>query len=292
MSIKSSLRTPLVYYNLLKFSKRAADYRQQEITLARCYDWLRQFPTDIQYELSSLLGKIFYFSEKDVRQVLRDLHENLINRLSKEGIPPESIIYVTLDDPGSSSHLMFNLLRDETNFERRGFRLCDHKNVADFVNLTTQLGSGAIVYVDDFSASGKQFLKSRNHIAQQTPLIGSFSEFFLLPCICSEAHAAISKVGVSIETEKIHHISDRPLHPDNRASRSQLMQSITEECRKIDPDSPIGFDGLATMIVLFTNTPNTTPKIFRGFAGQQPKYGIIPRAKDRFADGEVPPNAD
>ncbi len=291
MDITNLLVSPLVHFKLANFSRKAADYRQQKITLPKCYDWLNQFPSDIRYELASLLGKILYFSEEDIKRILQELNERLIKKLNDEGIPNANIIYVTLDEPGSSSHLMLNLLRNEGNLERRGFRVCDSKNIGDLISLTAELGNGAIVYIDDFSASGKQFLRSRNHIAEHTPLIGSFSEFFLLPCICTEAYAEISKVGVTVTTEKVHHTSDRPLHPDNRASRSPAMMRVIDECNKIDPQSPIGFDGLATMVVMYSNAPNSTPKVFRGFAGQEPTFGILPRSKDRFADGQIPPNS-
>ena len=282
------LTSALVFPLLSNFCRRASDYRQNTITLQKCYRWLQQFPLADQYTIASLLSKIRYFSERETKKLLIAHNHKLIQKLEKEGVSPEKIIYVTLDDPGSSSHIMFNLLRDGANLEKRGFQVCDNGNIVRFAELTTSLGNGAIIYVDDFSASGKQFLRSRNSIAAQTPLIDSFSEFFLLPSICSEAHAAVSEVGIRVVCEHIHHTSERPLHPSNVNSDLRSLKNIVAQCNLIDGESPIGFEGMGTMVAFFSNTPNTTPKIFRGCPGQTPYFGILPRSTDLFLPLQVP----
>ena len=89
---------------------------------------------------------------------------------------------------------MLNLLRDHARLERRGARLLHSKDVEGLQDLTRELGGGAIIYVDDFSGTGKQFIRNRMHAASF--VIGTFAEFFLLACICEEAIMMLDEVGV------------------------------------------------------------------------------------------------
>lgn len=60
------------------------------------------------------------------------------------------------------------------------------------------------------------------------------------------------------------------------AGRDRLI----EICREIRPNTSLGYDNLATMVVLYRNSPNSLPAILRGSAKQAPFFGLFPRFKD------------
>ena len=57
-------------------------------------------------------------------------------------------------------------------------------------------------------------------------------------------------------------------------------QRLIEICKEIRPNTSLGFDNMATMVVLYRNAPNSLPAILRGSDKQFPFYGLFPRFKD------------
>lgn len=271
---------PLDYWKIIRFCRQVKDYSPQKVTTQLINNWLSQFPRNDHHLILSLLDHIYYYSAKKTEDVLVKHNQKILTKLQNEGVTPDKIIYVTVDKPASSSHLMLNLLRDKVNLERKGVHIIDCQNLLEIINTTNDLGNGAIIYVDDFSGTGDQFLKSRNFVAKQVPLIGQFSEFFLLPCICEEALAAITKEGVEIVCDYIHNKNDRPLHPDSIILDDIERERLVGYCKEGDPKSPLGYRDIASMVVFYRNTPNSVPIIFRGNVGQDRKIGILPRTTD------------
>ena len=171
---------------------------------------------------------------------------------------------------------MLNLLRDRANLERRKAVFLHHTEADKIQQTTMRLREGAIVYVDDFAGTGKQFMRSRKNVAEY--VVGAFSEFLLLPCICEEAKRRIEQAGVETQSGYVHNRSERPLssHSDllNENIREKIIDLSNEHWgRRV----AMGFDGLATNVVFYRNAPNTTPLLFRGHIGQHPYSGIVPR---------------
>jgi hypothetical protein len=186
---------------------------------------------------------------------------------------------------------MLNMLRDRGRLERKGFHFIDWNNVKGFSDATSELEQGAIVYVDDFSGSGHQFCHVRNYLSQY--IVGTFAEFFLLPCICEEALAQLDEQGVQPVAQMRLLKIDRPLHPDSTILKSTTKNRLTEICCQIDKNGALGYRGLATMVVFYRNSPNSVPVIFRGCVGQKPWIGIFPRTTDLPCDlscGDLPKN--
>ena len=104
---------------------------------------------------------------------------------------------------------MLNLLRDRAHLERQGATLLNSGEGEAIHKATMKLKSGAIIYVDDFAGTGKQFVRSRRHVAEY--IVGTFSEFFLIPCICEEALLKCKEAGVETRFGFVHKRSQRPL---------------------------------------------------------------------------------
>lgn len=257
---------------------RLRGYEPQPVTPARLINWLFQFPSEDRLALLQLLNNVQVISKKEVIRSLVELNEEMLSRLHNDGIGIENVVYVSLDSAGSSSGVILNLLRDHANLERRGARFLHSKDVSGLQDVTKELGRGALVYVDDFAGTGKQFIRNRRHSAPY--VIGSFAEFFLLACICEEALSKLDDLGVVPMSGVVHTKNQRPLHADATLLPLDAKQVLIQLCEKIHKQQGLGFEKLATSIVLYRNAPNTTPLILRGNLRQSPHCGILPRYDD------------
>jgi hypothetical protein len=198
--------------------------------------------------------------------------------LQKAGLPPKKLIYVQTDDAGSSSPMMLGMLRNAAGLEQRGCKLLDGRDALGINNTTKKLEEGAIIYIDDFVGSGTQFNTARTFLMQS--VVGSFSEFLLVPSICEEGLARLTDLGVTVYTGHIHSKAERPLHENSHLLHGAARDRLIEICRRIRPKGGLGFENMATMVVLYRNAPNSIPAILRGSDKQDPFYGIFPRFKD------------
>jgi len=253
-------------------------YKPQPVSISIFRRWLRQFPSRVRSHLVFLFCKVIFITEEQARSAIFTLNEKIIDKLDADGIRPEQIIYVQIDKAGSSSPVMLNMLRDVANLSRRGFKFIDSRDIEGLQKLTSDINTGAIIYVDDFSGTGKQFTRNRKWVAEY--IAGNFSEFFLSPCICEEAVNRIAGVGVALYYQIIHMKSERPLHPECDILDESIREEIREICHKISPKAGLGFEKLSTMVVLYRNAPNTVPLLFRGNLYQEPYIGIFPRSDD------------
>jgi hypothetical protein len=265
------------FFQYFKAIHRFSDYKPQPVTFKTLTNWLQQFNEKDRITVLLLLDEVTYLSERDTEQLLVKLNEALLARLKGAGILTKNVIYVQLHDPGSSSSLILNMVRDRAHLEQKGCHFIDSKNGRELYEVTNRLEQGAIVYVDDFAASGKQFCGVRDQLSQF--IVGTFSEFFLLPSICEEAIYELGKRGVEAISGPVHSKADRPLHPNSTLLDHATKDRLIELCSNIDNKGGLGYGGLATMVVLFRNAPNTIPIILRG--SRKRKYaGVFPRTTD------------
>jgi hypothetical protein len=141
-----------------------------------------------------------------------------------------------------------------------------------------EIGEGALIYVDDFLGTGNQFAKERDFVA--STIVGTFSEFVLAPSICEEAIYEIGKRGVEAFTGHVHSKAERPLHANSAFFEREEKLRLEMVCKGINKNGSLGYKGLATMVVLYRNAPNTVPACLRGSLNQKPFKGIFPRTTD------------
>lgn len=202
------------------------DYRPQPVTAKSVWRWLSQYPVSSRRHLLLLLDRIIYFSEKRTVGSLVSGNEIILSKLQQDGIGLDRVVYVAVDTAGSSSHVMLNLLRDAENLERKRAKLVDSRDIESLQESTGAIGSGAIIYVDDFAGTGKQFSGNRDWTAQY--IIGSFSEFFLAPVICAEAWRRIESSGVVPVSNFTHTTDQRPLHQESKILPDNIKSHQSE----------------------------------------------------------------
>jgi len=263
---------------LWKTLTRFRGYEPQAVDPLAVSRWLLQYPASKRRDLCLLLDKVVFLSRGWIKASLVALNDDLTARLGADGIGPERTIYVSIDSAGSSSHVMLNLLRDSANLERKGATLIDSKNNLALARSTGRIKQGAIVYVDDFCGTGRQFRKNRDWSVRF--IEGTFSEFFLAPVICEEAMERFKEARVEPLSSMVHLKLARPLHPESSLMDPKAKARVTQMCLDMNQEYGLGFYSLATCVVLYRNAPNTTPLVLRGNLRQDPLRGIFPRADD------------
>ena len=255
-------------------------YEPQCVTSRSLRAWLAQFPNHLQDKILSLLEEIRFVSKAEVKKLLMSCNDRVLKLLEQDGIQVKNVIYTSIGSAGSSSGVMLNLLRNAANLGRRRAHLVDQNNIRGIQETTSKLEFGSIVYVDDFSGTGNQFVKSHRESRIGDYIPGNFSEFFIAACICEEALDEIRSIGVEPIPGFVHKKSERPLHPESSVLDSQVKGELVQLCRDMHQRLGLGYGELATMVVLFNNAPNTVPMLFRGTVTQDPYRGLFPRTDD------------
>lgn len=257
---------------------RFHDYEPQPVTFQTVNTWLDQFAESDHKFLFTLIRHVTYINKRQAIRALTNLNRQLLRELASDGIPPAKIIYVQVDDAGSSSHWVLAKPRNAERLESLGCTFLDSKNVRGLNEATDRLEEGAIVYVDDFAGTGNQFCRSREFVAQHT--VGNFVEFFLLPCICEEALEQLNARGVEPRSLFVHRKKDRLLHPDGNLCAAGTKERLLELSSEVHAKHGLGYRNLGSMVVLSRNCPTSAPLLLRGSKNQNPFVGILPRTTD------------
>jgi hypothetical protein len=262
----------------IRAALRFKDYKPKRLTWLSARRWVMQFDRKDRKLAERLLNNVIYISESRTREVLVEQNTALMRRLFAAGLKAKQLIYVQVHDAGSSSPVMLNLLRDTAGLETMGCKFVDAPNSMLLIKTMNEVGEGALIYVDDFVGTGHQFCSERDFVA--STMVGTFSEFLLAPCICEEAIYELSKCGVEAFTGHVHSKAERPLHANSSVFAKEEKDRLELVCKGINKNGPLGYRGLATMVVLYRNAPNTVPAVLRGSLKQAPFKGIFPRTTD------------
>jgi hypothetical protein len=267
------------WFNSLRAVLRFRDYQPQHVSMASVGRWARQLKTREDQKLAwMLLDKVIYLSETETKKILVHQNNALMENLRKAGLPSNKLIYISTDDAASSSPMMLGMLRNAALLEQQGCKFLDGRDAMGINKITAKVQEGAIIYIDDFVGSGNQFNRARSFLMQS--VVGSFSEFLLVPSICEEGYAKLNELGVTVHAGHIHAKAERPLHQHSHLMQGKGRDRLIEICKEIRPNTSLGYESLATMVVLYRNSPNSIPAILRGSDKQEPFYGLFPRFKD------------
>jgi hypothetical protein len=261
----------------IRAALRYRGYKPQPLKFFSVLRWLNQFDGNDRNLAERLLDNVIYLSEDTTREILLKLNYELMRRLREAGLPAKKLIYISFHEAGSSSEVILNLLRDSANLERLGCRLVHLRDTLGLVKAMNEVGEGALIYVDDFVGSGSQFCKERDFFAQN--FVGTFSEFVLAPSICEEAFEKLTERGIQAFAGHKHVKAERPLHAESLVFSEDQRKRIAAVCKGINKFG-LGFQDLATMVVLYRNAPNSVPVLLRGNVNQAPFFGIFPRWMD------------
>jgi hypothetical protein len=266
------------FYESFKAALRFPDYRPQPLNFRSAGRWIKQFERRDQTLAAQFLDNVIYISEATARKILVAQNAALTKRLLNVGLTTKKLIYVSIHDAGSSSPVMLNLLRDCAGLERLGCKFVDGRDSFRLNRTMNEVGVGALIYVDDFIGTGNQFCEERDFASKS--FVGTFSEFLLTVSICEEAIYNISKRGIEAFAGHVHSKAERPLHDNSAVFEKDEKERLQLVCRGVNNKFGLGYQRMATMVVLYRNAPNTVPSVLRGSLNQRPFFGLFPRWND------------
>jgi hypothetical protein len=267
------------FLHSLRAALRFRDYQPQHVSMASLGRWIKQLQNKEDQKLAwMLLDNVIYLSEHETKRILVHQNNALMENLRRAGLPSNKLIYISTDDAASSSPMMLGMLRNAALLEQQGCKFLDGHDAMGINRITSKLQEGAIIYIDDFVGSGNQFTRARNFLMEN--VVGTFSEFLLVPSICEEGYAKLNELGVTVHAGHIHAKAERPLHKHSHLMHGEGRDRLIQICKEIRPNTSLGYENLATMVVLYRNAPNSIPAILRGSDKQEPFYGLFPRFKD------------
>jgi len=260
--------------------RRFASYRPKPATFRGTLTWLGQFEPKERRALIRLLKHVVYLDEKETARLLVQANRKLTRKLAEAGIPAEKIIYLQIDEAASSSAVTLNLLRDSARLQASGATFLDSNDILKLRKVTSDLGNGAIVYVDDFVGSGTQFEGTQDFVRNY--IQGNFAEFLLAACICDEAFELLKYSSLELIPCIKHSKCDRPLLAECDKLSAEDKVVLRDLCRRLDvvQQMGLGFGGMATMFVSYLNSPDNCSLALRGNVGQVPVHGLLPRTTD------------
>jgi hypothetical protein len=267
-------------YFLFKMWIRFNSYLPKNVTPRSVWLWLRQFSQEERAALRKAADRLLYVPEKVFIKEMVEQNNALLHKLRESGVPLSKIIYVSVGEAGSSSHAVLNVIRDRCQLQSLGCRFADGRSHDALRQLTDELGSGVIVYVDDFAGTGDQFCGEQEQLGSY--ILGTFSQYFLLHTVCEEALLKIDGNGVVPWQHSIHAKRDRPLHENSTILSVEERRCLIQPCHKIARGRPgsLGYGDLAVSIVFYRNIPTNAPRIFRGDPHQKKLIGLLPRTTD------------
>lgn len=163
-----------------------------------------------------------------------------------------------------------------------GCKLADGRSFDALRDLTNRLETGAIIYVDDFAGTGRQFSADQSELGDF--ILGTFSQYFLVHTACEEAIDKIDGNGVVPWACTIHEKAARPLHSGSNLLDAGEKQCVRDLCSTINRAHSLGWGDIAVSVVIFRNTPDNVPCVYRGTHGQGRYKGLVPRV------GDLPPD--
>ncbi len=228
----------------------------------RIETWLSGFPKEEQKLMLDLLSNFYYYSEKRINEKVEELYKEFIE--SYTGSLTDVIFTKIIKEQGASFSDIFSSAFWFQN------------NLYDYMepNILSLLEEGSVpgtlVIVDDYSGTGKTFIKTIDKFIKKNREIIKTSLYFLTLHITQRAIKQIEEyskeIGVQIKIIS-HEISDEAfksgyLFEEVQAFKYQKRYSDICTRHSINKNFVFGFEDVASLVAFYYNTPNNTLGLF------------------------------
>ena len=262
--------------------------------------WLQAFPAENHAFLLELLMQFYYYSEERIKDKVVELYAAFLKEY--QGDTNEVVYTKIIKEQGvACSDILFITFWMQNNL----MYSCAQNNILNL--LEAEQIPKELVVVDDYSGTGKTFIKSVNKMLQVNGLVKDTHFYFLTLHITQRAVRQIEEyakvVGINIKIVTLDY-SDETFKNDyiyNAIDAEQKKRYYGEICKKHKVDrNALGFEDVASLVSFHYNTPNNTLGLFWqdliDFAAlfprkkkQSTKLSVMQRnARNRMYAGEVP----
>lgn len=248
---------------------------RQEIGV-RIEEWLSAFPESEHPFLLELLEHFYYYSEKKVREKVKELFA-LFQKSCGEKVDAVTYTKVFKEQGVAYSDLVFSAFWLENN-------LVDYAEGNMCGLLENGIIPPIIAVVDDFSGTGKTFIRTIDQYREKAPLVEDSEIYFLVLHITEIAKQKIcayaDDIGINI---KIISVDDSQaafksgyLYEEIAAQKNRKGYSDICSRLALSKDYVFGFGEVEALVAFHYNTPNNTLGLFwqdlAGFCALFPRH--------------------
>lgn len=228
----------------------------------RIEDWLSGFAPEERVVMLELLSNFYYYSEKRIKEKVIELYRKFSESFAD--IQSDVVYTKIIKENGASFSDIFFTSFWLTN------NLYDYAEPNIFSVLDEDVVPSNLAIVDDYSGTGKTFIKTVNKLMEANGKIAESTLYFLTLHITQRAedqiHDYSSTVGipiniVSIDTSKETFKED---YLFEKVKSIQLKKQYADICANhlVQKDYIFGFEDVASLVALHYNTPNNTLGLF------------------------------
>lgn len=224
--------------------------------------WLQAFPEEEHPFLLELLMQFYYYSEERIKDKVVELYEAFIKEYKGD---VDAVVYTKIikEQGVACSDILF------TTFwmQNSSMYSCAENNILGL--LKAEQVPKELVIVDDYSGTGKTFVKTLDKMLQVTDIVKETNFYFLTLHITQRAVKEIKGYadlkGISIKIISLDY-SDDTFKKDyiyNEIEAEQKKRQYSEICIKQKIDKHVlGFDDVSSLVAFHYNTPNNTLGLF------------------------------
>lgn len=227
----------------------------------RIDDWLQAFPENEHSLLLELLSQFYYYSEERIKEKVVELYNVFLKQFQGD---LEKVVYTKIikEHGVAFSDILFTtfwLQNSISSAENNIIGLLEEKQIP------TEL-----VVVDDYSGTGKTFIKTVDKMLQTNGAVKNTSFYFLTLHITNRAITQIKEyaqnVGMNLRVLSLDK-TDETFKKDyiyNEIEAERKKRYYSEICRsqRVNENYVLGFEGVSSLVAFHYNTPNNTLGIF------------------------------
>lgn len=224
--------------------------------------WLQAFQEEEHPFLLELLMQFYYYSEERIKDKVVELYNAFIKEYKGDA---DAVVYTKIikEQGVACSDILF------TTFWMQNSAMYSYAENNILGLLEAEQIPKELVVVDDYSGTGKTFIKTLDKMLQVTDMVKDTNFYFLTLHITQRAAKKIKEYaelkGISIKIISLDY-SDDTFKKDyiyNEIEAEHKKRQYSEICIKQKIDKHVlGFDDVSSLVAFHYNTPNNTLGLF------------------------------
>lgn len=224
--------------------------------------WLQAFPEEEHPFLLELLMQFYYYSEERIKDKVVELYDAFIKAYQGDA---NAVVYTKIikEQGVACSDILF------TTFWAQNSSIYSYAENNILGLLEEEQIPKELVIVDDYSGTGKTFIKTIDRMLKVTDKVKGTNFYFLTLHITERANLEIKEYaehkGISIKIISLDY-SDEAFKKNyiyNEIEAEQKKRQYAEMCTKQNVDRYVlGFEDVSSLVAFHYNTPNNTLGLF------------------------------
>ncbi len=245
-----------------KITSRWGGMKIREDFAGRIDKWLQAFPKEEHVFLLELLMQFYYYSEEKIKDKVVELYHAFLKEYQGD---ENAVVYTKIikEQGVACSDILFITFWMQNNI----MYSCAENNIVGL--LEVEQIPKELVVVDDYSGTGKTFIKTVDKMLHVNELVQDTNLYFLTLHITQRAIRQIEEyaenIGINIKIISLDY-SDETFKKDyiyNAIEAEHKKRYYAEICRRYKVDrNVLGFEDVSSLVAFHYNTPNNTLGLF------------------------------